>query len=63
VDEHDTAGLVRLAAEIPEFYLLTRKRDVAEVESTLGRIQPLLESRIGGTDMVFALISRGKDRG
>lgn len=63
VDEHDTEGLARLAGEVPEFYLLTRKRDVAEVESTLGRITPLFESRVGGTDMVFILISRSQRRG
>ncbi len=63
VDEHDTAGLARLGREVPRFYLLTRKRDAAEVESVFGKVTPVVESRIGDTEMVLILVERGGDLG
>jgi 4-amino-4-deoxy-L-arabinose transferase-like glycosyltransferase len=53
VDEHRTADLQGLAARQKRFYVLTRKRDVAEVQQALGRVEPVLEEKIGDTVMVF----------
>jgi hypothetical protein len=53
IDEHRTADLRDLAARQKRFYVLTRKRDLAEVQQALGHVEPVIDEKIGDTDMVF----------
>ncbi len=53
IDEHRVSDLQALAARQKHFYLLTRKRDAAEVRQALGQVEPVLEEKIGDTAMVF----------
>ncbi len=53
IDEHRTADLQSLAARQKRFYLLTRKRDLAEVQQALGHVEPVIDETIGDTPMVF----------
>jgi 4-amino-4-deoxy-L-arabinose transferase-like glycosyltransferase len=53
IDEHRIADLRDLAARHKRFYVLTRKRDAAEVQQALGQVEPVLEEKIGDTAMVF----------
>jgi hypothetical protein len=53
VGEHETDKLTEVSNRLDDFYILTRKRDLGEVRKTIGEVEPVLERRIGETDMVF----------
>lgn len=54
VDEHMTEKLKHVQDESAQFYILTRKRDMKEVNSTLANVEVIFEEKIGETWMVFA---------
>ncbi len=58
IDEHHTADLRGLAARQHRFYVLTRKRDFAEMQQALGQVEPVLEEKVGDTAMVFVRYGR-----
>ena len=53
IDEHDTVHLKDFAGGQEEFFVLTRKRDAAEVMETIPGAEVALERQIGSTDMVL----------
>jgi 4-amino-4-deoxy-L-arabinose transferase-like glycosyltransferase len=54
VDEHRAGDLDQLKNRLPEFFVLTRERDMKEVRSTLGNVDVLFAEKIGDTLMVFS---------
>ena len=62
VDEHEVGRLHCLAGRLDQFYVLTRLRDLEEVRRALGRVEPVLEERIGDTSMVFVRYAGGSAR-
>jgi 4-amino-4-deoxy-L-arabinose transferase-like glycosyltransferase len=62
VDEHEVDRLHLLAGRLDRFYVLTRRRDLEEVRRALGRVEPVLEERIGDTSMVFVRYAGGPGR-
>ncbi|MBP6940989.1 MAG: glycosyltransferase family 39 protein [Syntrophorhabdaceae bacterium] len=54
VGEHKVEELRQLQQRLNEFYLVTRKRDVGEVQGALANVDIVLQEKIGGTDMVLA---------
>ena len=54
VNEHDTRTMGALSGELKRFYVLTRKRDMKEVDDALPGVKTLFEEKIGDTVMVFA---------
>ena len=59
VDEHDAAGLKAVAAKVPDFYIVTRNRDMEEVRETLPGVETQVTEKIGDTPMVIARFKRG----
>jgi len=53
VEEHDVAGLRKFAGGQKRFYLLTRRRDAAEVTQAVPGAVVQSQERIGDTDMVI----------
>jgi len=53
IDEHRIEELNALQKELSEFYILTRKRDVAEVSQALPHINAIFEEKVGNTAMVL----------
>ncbi len=54
IDEHKVEELGQLRQRFDGFYLVTRKRDMGEVQKALVNTDIVLEEKIGGTDMVLA---------
>ncbi|MDD3846175.1 MAG: glycosyltransferase family 39 protein [Syntrophorhabdaceae bacterium] len=61
VEEHDIAGLREFASGQKKFYLLTRKRDAAEVMEAIPGAAIRTEDRIGDTAMVLFSFKREHD--
>jgi hypothetical protein len=53
IDEHEQAKLQALGNTLEEFFVLTRKRDLPEVQQALGPVTLLMERTVGDTVMVF----------
>jgi len=53
VDEHESEQLRMLGNKLEEFFILTRKRDLPEVQQALGAVTILIEQKVGDTVMVF----------
>ncbi len=53
VEEHEVAQLRELKSNLDQFFVLTRKRDLPEVQEALGPVTFLIEHKIGDTVMVF----------
>jgi 4-amino-4-deoxy-L-arabinose transferase-like glycosyltransferase len=58
VDEHESEQLRVLGNRIEEFFILTRKRDLPEVQQALGSVTILIEQKVGDTVMVFVGFQR-----
>jgi hypothetical protein len=53
VDEHRSEELSRLADVSPQFFILTRKRDLKEVRRALKDVIVVFEEKVGETPMIF----------
>jgi 4-amino-4-deoxy-L-arabinose transferase-like glycosyltransferase len=58
VDEHESEQLRMLGDKLEQFFILTRKRDLPEVQQALGSVTLLIEHRVGDTVMVFVGFQR-----
>ncbi|MCX5811045.1 MAG: hypothetical protein NT178_00640 [Proteobacteria bacterium] len=54
VDEHKIDELHKIKGNLEQFYILTRKRDMNEVNNALTCVKVIFEEKIGETVMVFA---------
>ena len=59
IDERETDELRSMMNKLDRFYILTRKRDMNEVESSLSPVQTMFEQKVGNTIMVFSHYHKG----
>jgi len=58
VEEHDITGLKLVAQQISSFYILTKKRDLAEVHKALDKVDIVFEEKNHDSPMIFARYAR-----
>lgn len=54
IDEHRVDELNNIKGKLEQFYILTRKRDMKELDDVLTNVKVVFEEKIGDTVMVFA---------
>lgn len=54
IDEHKKDELQSMTQKLDKFYILTRKRDMNEVEGSLSSVKTIFEEKVGNTVMVFS---------
>jgi len=54
IDEHRKDELQNMTQKLDKFYILTRRRDMNEVEGSLRSVKTMFEEKVGNTLMVFS---------
>ncbi len=58
IEEHDMANLNQAGQQMSQFYILTKKRDLAEVRKALNKVDVVFEEKENDSPMVFLFYTR-----